>query len=90
MGKVLEVVNFSEARIALRHSEQLFIFAALIIHEEDADRSDADAAAGKCGLLNQNQDVERVAIPTLGPDDESIVAGIVHRRKENAVQANGR
>jgi hypothetical protein len=88
--EVAEIVDFGESGIDFGDSEDLLVVAPFVLHDQDPDRADAHAAAWERGLLNKDQHVERVAVTAFCPDDESVVAGIVHRRKEDRVEANGR
>jgi hypothetical protein len=53
---------------------------------EDAHRSGPDPAAGKRGIADEDERVERVAVPAERALDVAVVGGVAHRREEAAVE----
>ena len=73
-------------RVAQRHADQLLVRALLVRHVEDADRPDADAAAGERRVADEHERVERVAVLAERALDEAVVGGIAHRREQPPVE----
>ena len=58
----------------------------LVEHLEDADGTDLHDAAGEAGSVDEDEDVEGVAVVGEGAGDEAVVAGIVDGGVEIAVE----
>src|SRR5579859_1454023 len=83
---VVDVVHALERGVAVRHAEELLVRPFLVRHVEDADRADADPAAGEGRVGNQDERVERVAVLGKRALDEAVVRGIRHRREQAPVE----
>jgi hypothetical protein len=59
-------------------SHELLVGRAFVLHQQDADRADAHPATGKRGLLDEDQDIQRVVVAAPCPDDEPVVTRIMH------------
>ncbi len=68
-----------------RHRQDLFVAASLVFHHQSADRARANDHARIDGGRTDDQDVARIAVIGQGVGDEAVIAGIVHRRIEEAV-----
>ncbi len=81
-----EVPDVFVARVALADAEDFFVAEALVEHLEEADGADLHDAAGEAGRVDQNEDVEWVAVIGQSAGDEAVVAGIVDGRVKIAVE----
>ena len=70
-----------------RNCDDLVVRLAAVEHLQNAERAAIDLTAGKRRLVDADDDVERVVILMQRARDEAVVAGIMHRRKQNAVEA---
>ena len=68
------------------HADDLLVRALLVRHVEDADRPDADPAAGERRVADEHERVERVAVLGERALDEAVVGRVAHRREEPAVE----
>jgi len=59
---------------------------APVAHSENAERAAIDLAAGKGRLVQQDENIERVAVFVQRARDEPVLAGVVHRRIKHAIQ----
>ena len=82
-----EVPDVLVAGVALADAEDLFVAEALVEHFEDADGADFHDAAGEAGGVDEDEDVERVAVVAEGAGDEAVVAGVVDGGVEIAIEA---
>ena len=69
-----------------RDADDLLVRALLVGHVEDADRPDADAAAGERRVADEDERVERVAVLGEGALDEAVVGRVAHRGEQAAVE----
>ena len=83
---VVDVADALEGRVAERHAEQLLVGALLVGHVEDADRADADPAAGEGRVGDEHERVERVAVVGERALDEAVVRRVRHRREQAPVE----
>jgi hypothetical protein len=58
----------------------------LVVHAEDAYRTNHDVTSREGAVLGQGQDVERVPVPSQGARDEAVVRRVDRRREEPPVQ----
>src|SRR5690606_35763857 len=86
LGKICQVHRSTIVRIGNRHRDELLILLAAVEQVEHPDRSHLDQASREGRLGHQHQHVDRVAIAGESPRHEAVVAGIVHRRVEHAVE----
>src|SRR5262245_34290094 len=88
VGKDLGAILYlAVQRVALGDGQDFFVLLALVNHAQHADGADFHQASGKARRLHQHQHVQRVAIQTQRRGDETVVAGIMDRRKKSPVQA---
>src|SRR5439155_4147814 len=86
---VLDVVDVGhplELGSSERHAEELLVGAFLVGHVEDADRADADPAAGERRVGDEHERVERVAVLGERALDVAVVRGVRHRGEEAPVE----
>jgi len=83
VGKVPHIV---ETRIILADSQHFLVQHALIEHLKQADGAHLLHAARKTGTRHQHQHVQRVAVIAQRGRNKAIVARVVHRRMQVAVQ----
>src|SRR6201986_3340920 len=86
LGYVLEFAQVTLARVVGRHADDLVVAALLVGHPEHPDRAAADQAAGKGGLLHQDQRVQRIAVPAQGVLDEAVVGRVLSRGEQRPVE----
>ena len=72
-----------------RHGEDFLVAAGLVFHLQHADRARADDAARHHRRRVQHDHIAGVAVVRQGVRDEAVVAGIVHRRVQEAVDEQG-
>src|ERR1039457_7093365 len=84
---LVDGVDLVEARIVIGYGQYLVVGFALVHHGEHADGTHQHEDSGIARLVDQRQDVERIAVFGERPGDEAVVAGIVHGRIQGAVQA---
>ena len=80
------VVHFLVTRIVARHGKNLFVFRALVDHLQHADGADFDQAAGETWIFREHEHVQRVAVAGKRGRDKTIVARIMHRRIQTAIE----
>jgi hypothetical protein len=83
---VIEVPHLVPARIAQGDADDLGIRALLVFHPEDPDRPGADPAPGEDRLLEQHQDIQRVAVLGQRVRNEAVVGRVDGRREQPPVQ----
>ena len=82
----MDVRQPAPARIVQRHADHLLVGPLLVGHVEDADRPDADAAARKGRVGDEDERVERIAVLGERVLEEAVVGGIAHRGEEAPVE----
>ena len=65
--------------------EDLLVLAAIVFHEQHADRPAAYDGAGHQRPRVHHQHVERIAIAAQSVRDEAVISGVAHRRVEEAI-----
>src|SRR5438132_1385629 len=88
LSEVAQGSHLVEPRIADRYAEYFFVVAMLVAHEQRADRTRWHDATREGRLFDNDQRVQRVAVPTDGVHDEAVIGGIVHRREQDTVETN--
>jgi hypothetical protein len=81
-----EVPDVFVARVVFADAEDLFVAESLVEHLQNADWTYLHDATGETGSVNEDEDVERIAVVGEGAGDEAIVTGIVDGRVEIAVE----
>jgi hypothetical protein len=81
-----EVPDVFVARVVFAYAEDLLVAEALVEHLQHADGTDLHHAAGEAGSVDEDEDVEGVAVVGEGAGDETIVARIVNGRIKIAVE----
>jgi hypothetical protein len=81
-----EVPDVFVARVVLADAEDFLIGQALVEHFQNADGTDLHDAAGKAGSIDEDEDVERVAVVGEGAGDKAVISGIVDGGIEVAVE----
>ena len=81
-----EVPDILVARIILAYAEHLLVGDALVEHLQQADGANLHDAAGEAGCVDEDECVERIAVVGERAGDESVVARVMDRRIEVAVQ----
>jgi hypothetical protein len=81
-----EVPDVLVARVVFADAEDLLVSEALVEHLQNADGADLHDAAGKAGSVDEDKDVEGVAVVGEGAGDEAVVSGIVDGGVEIAVE----
>ncbi len=82
-----EVPDVLVAGVAFADGQDLFVAEALVEHLKHADGANLHDAAGEAGGVDEDEDVEGVAIVGEGGGDEAVVAGVVDRGVEITVEA---
>src|SRR5258706_12744661 len=72
-----------------RHSEDFFVVASLILHEQHPDRAASHDCTRDDRDRSQNEHVNGVAIPRTRVRNKSVIAGIEHRGVPEAVNKYG-
>jgi hypothetical protein len=80
------VPDVAVTRIVLAYGEDLLVENPLVEHLKQADGAHLHHAAGKTRCIHQYQHIERVAIIAQGRWHKAVVAGVVHRGVEVAVE----
>src|SRR5438874_2544406 len=88
LSEVAQGSHLVEPRIADRYAEYFFVVAMLVAHEQRADRTRWHDATREGRLFDNDQRVQRVAVPTDGVHDEAVIGGIVHRREQDTIETN--
>ncbi|KPJ80768.1 MAG: hypothetical protein AMJ58_07635 [Gammaproteobacteria bacterium SG8_30] len=70
-----------------RHGHDLLVGTGLVLHEQRADRPAADDGPGHHRHLADDDHVHGVAVLGQRVRHEAVVAGVVHRRVQEAVDA---
>jgi len=83
---VVYVPEPAPARVVQRHADDLLVGALLVAHVEDADGTDADAAAREGRVGDEYERVERVAVLGERPLEEPVVGRVAGRGEEAAVE----
>lgn len=73
--------------IVLLDGEDFLVRLGAVNHAQEADGADLDEAAAEGWLFGDGEDIERVAVLAERAGNETVIAGIVHRRIEKAVEA---
>jgi hypothetical protein len=81
-----EVPNVLVARVVFADAENLLVAEALVEHLQNADGTDLHDTAGKAGSVDEDEDVEGVAVVGEGAGDEAVVSRIVDGGVEVAVE----
>ena len=68
-----------------RHGDDLLVHAGVVFHQKHADRPHVDDASGNQCARVADQHVDGVAVARQRVGNEAVVAGITHRRIEEAV-----
>ena len=66
------------ARVARRDSQDLLIVFLAIDHVQQTDWPRLHHASGEAWLIDQNHNVQRIAVVGQGARDETVIAGVVH------------
>ena len=85
--EVLDGGDLIVERIVFLNGENFLIGLGTVNHAQEADGADFDETAAEGRFFGDGEDVERVAIFAERAGNEAVVAGIVHRRIEEAVEA---
>jgi hypothetical protein len=81
-----EVPNVFVARVVFADAEDFLVAEALVEHLQNADGTNLHDAAGEAGSVDEDEDVEGIAVVGEGAGDEAIVPGIVDGRVKIAVE----
>src|ERR1017187_6477859 len=84
---LVDGVDLVEARIVIGYGQNLLVRLVLVHHDQDPQRTHQHEDSGIARLVDQRQDVERIAVFRQRPGNEAVVAGVVYGRIEGAVQA---
>ncbi len=84
---LVEVHHMLLVRIAEGNAQDLEIEAFFVAHLEPTDRSGPDVAAGERGLVDQEQDVGRIAVARQGVDREAVVEVVIDGRRQDAIES---
>src|SRR6266566_5060491 len=88
LSEVAQGSDLVEPRIADRYAEYFLVVAMLVAHEQRADRTRWHDATREGRLLDNDQRVQRVAVPTDGVHDEAVIGRIVHRGEQDTIEAD--
>jgi hypothetical protein len=72
--------------IPCRHGENLLIALLGINHVQDSDGPNLNHAAGETRFLDQDEHVHGIVVFRQRSGDEAVIARIMHRRIESAIQ----
>ena len=72
--------------VAGRDREDLLVRLGAIDHVEHADGANFNQHTRKAGLLNEDEAIEGIVVIGKGAGDEAVVAGVVERRIERAIE----
>src|SRR5579859_118794 len=86
LGDVADVAQVRHPRVGRGNAQDLVVRAFLVAHAEHPDRAAADQAARKRRLLEQNERIERVAVPRQRVLDEPVIGRIPGRGEQHPVQ----
>src|SRR5947209_5114029 len=89
-GDLRHVRDLVDVGVALgqfrhRHGDDLLVAPALVIHLEHADRADIDHRAWHDRPRVGNKHVDRIAVVGKRVRNEAVIAGIAHRRIQEAI-----
>jgi len=73
-------------RVVARHCQNLVVGLPAIEHLEDAERPAIDLTTRKRGLVDADENVQRIPVLMQSARDETVVAGIVHGTEQDAVE----
>lgn len=82
-----EVPDIFVAGVALADAEDFLVAEALVEHFEETDGADFHDAAWEAGRVDEDEAVEWVAVVAECTGDKAVVAGVVNRRVEVAIEA---
>src|SRR3954454_21789491 len=85
IGKILHVVP---PRLLRWHAQDLGVLAGFVAHVQHTDGSGDDPHAGKDGIFEQDQSVQRVAVAGQGFGNVSVVGRIGGRREQPSVEVD--
>ncbi len=86
LGHVLEFAQLLEPRVAGRDADDLVVAALLVGHPEHADRAAADQAAGKGGLLHEDQRVLDAAVYLNAPEPVLLQRLLARARSDDTAE----
>jgi hypothetical protein len=81
-----EVPDIFVAGVVLANAENFLVGEALVEHFQNADGTDVHDAAGETGRVDEDEDIEGIAVIGKGAGNEAIISGIVDGRVEIAVE----
>ena len=84
VGDVVHVVVHG-GKLVVWDGQHLLVGAAVVLHEQDAERPAADHRAGHHRSRIHDDDVQRIAIAAQRMRHEPIIAGVAHRRIKEAI-----
>ena len=84
---LVDGVDLVEAGIVIGYGQNLLVRFVLVHHDQHPHRTHQHEDSGIARLVDQRQDVERIAVFRQRPGNEAVVAGLVYGRIEGAVQA---
>ena len=82
----MQVVDALPSRVGDGHAEDLGVGAGLVLHPEHAQEAHLDVAARKCRLVDDDEDVEGIAVLGQGLGHEPVVGGIAGGGEQLAVE----
>ena len=85
---VLDLGTPGGALVGGGNAQDLVVAALLVAHAEHAERAAADHAAGKRGLFEEDEGVQRVAVLAQGVVDETVVVRVAGRGEEHTIEAD--
>src|SRR6202171_1252008 len=86
LRKIGNVEVLMVIRVVAGHGNDLVVGLAAIEHLEHAKRPAVDLTSRKRGLIDADEDVQRIAVLMQGARNEPVVAGIVHGGVQNTVE----
>jgi hypothetical protein len=81
-----EVPDIFVAGVVLAYAENFLVGEALVEHFQYADGTDVHDAAGEAGRVDEDEDIEGIAVIGQGAGNESVISGIVDGGVEIAVE----
>src|SRR5689334_11653108 len=88
LRKIRDVEELVVVRVVTRHRKNFVIRLAAIQHLEHAQRPAIDLAAGERRLVDVHENVEWITVVVQSSRDKPVIAGIVHRRVQHAIEPN--
>src|SRR5262245_36063691 len=85
-GEVGDVEVLVMLGVVTRDGEDLVVRLTAIQHLEHADRAYVDLAPGERRLVDAHENVERISVLVQRARNEPVIAGIVHRRVQHAIE----